>query len=608
MQIEKTMEINDLPEEFDFADYGGGVLDGQIPFDFAKPKFSIDLSAQATLADLRMISSKMHASADELRKQLKSEGVRVFPVMKHNDTQSVETDYGAPAIGLNFVADLIDPVRSFRYDPVQVVEGQYKTHVPQAIKIGKALKKLGYKIFDRYEEQIYPSQIHFVNGGITRAFRDVVDDLVKNYVEIEEVKKNYGYNQKAVFLVPVPTYGLFLHSLKQACDAAGIEIFPVRRKDNGAVDQASLNYAIKLCGEENKRILGYYDCNPHNPTGYIREKAETEDVAGILLAENDNIIARQLDQIETIVFALKSTCKLDEIPKKWVMSLEQPQAGLVIIDDMAYEGLEHTGRKKPYSFGQVSLRVSERTAVLKGISKIGLPGARIGMMVAHAGLIEPHVNKQLMEEFSASTIGVDILAARFGEKSPHKKAFNAHSRKLSRAHNRQTGVVEAMFKGLENTNRLSEKEKQNFVKNYAAHSQIDTKRSREILSEGLAPFSLGEDVECGFFHRVNCDALAGHGIYVQFDDSLWPKPMNLRYSSHLYWVFRSFGMKVVAGSQQGLPDRSMQVRITTSLPEAEMFRFYDSMRNMRGYFFGENPQIQMDLFRTNYSQGPKYTP
>lgn len=602
------MENDDLPDDFDFADYDRGFLDGQIPFEFATPKHAIDFDAKLTPSSVQTILARLDRQAEKFRQDLENSGIRVFPVIRHNDTQSVEADYGAPVSGLAFVNDIFDPARSFRYDPVLTVEGEYKTHVPQAIEIGKALHRAGYDIFNGRDEETYPSHIHFANGGVTRAFKDITEHLIESYIAQNKIAAQYGYGQKAAFLVPVPTYGLFLHQLQQTFAGKDIDIVPVRRHDHGAVDQASLRYAIRLCREENKRIMGYYDCNPHNPTGYIREKMETEEIAGILQHEMHSILEQHLENMLSVFERLKLADKARDFPHNWLVSMELPQTGITLIDDMAYEGLEYSRKKKPYSFGQIPGLVAQSTAVMKSISKIGLPGARIGMIIAHPELIIPHAEKQLMTEFAASTFGVDILTARYGDESPHKEKFNAHIRKLSRQHNHRTGMVEAMFRGINNTDRLTAKEKSTLVRNYAAYSKIDVETSSARLSEGLAPFSLEENVESGFFHRINCDALEGHAIYAQFDTSPWAQLLDLSQGSELYWVFRSFGMKVVAGLQQGLSDRSMQVRITTSLPEAEMFRFYDSMRNMRGYFFGEKPQIQMDLFRKNYPQGLKYTP
>lgn len=591
---------HDLPDDFDMRDYRIEELDGQIPFPFAAPKRELAWNENASAHFLKVLGKSMDKAAFNFRASLEKQGTRIFDVLSKNDFKSVETDYGAPAKGLSFFKDLIDPVRSFRYEQVHTVEGVYKTHTLQATQIAKALKRKGYRVFDKLNEDQYPSQIYFTDGGVTRAFGDVVDNVIEEYAKLELTKNLFGHAQTAAILVPVPTYGLFLYKLQEAVAGKPIALVYVRRKDNGSVDQSSLKVAINNCRERNTRILAYYDCNPHNPTGYIRERAETEDIASILAQETNRSLGHDISLLGNIMKAGPEQKSNVDKAKPWVMSLERVQAGIVLIDDMAYEGLEHTNQKKPYSFGQVSDFVADRTAVLKGISKIGLPGLRAGLLIAHSGIVTPLAETQLMREFTASSLGVDILAARFGHKSPYRKAFNNHINSLRREHNYQTGVAEVFFNGLENTDKLTQQEKSRLVKNYAAYTGKDISESKAILSEGLKPFSLGENVECGFFHRINCEALSGHRVYIQFETSKWPQPASLHDNYGLYWAFRSFGMKVVGASQQGLSDQSMQVRITTSLPEKEMFRFHNSMREMRNYFFGDKPEIQLDLLRKNY--------
>ncbi len=588
-----------LPDQIDLRDFRIEEVDGQIPFDFARPARLLDLTVNATREFIRLISNGLNKAGTDFRRTLEKNGVRVFDVVAENDFASVETDYGAPAKGLSFFAKPIHPTRSFRYAPTRTVEGVYKTHTEQATSIAKSLIRKGYKVFDGLKEEQYPSQIHFANGGVTRAFGDVAGDLIRDFSNVNAAKKSFSHDQGAAILVPVPTYGLFLYKLRQLVEGHDVEIVPVRRHDNGAVDQSSLATMMCRCDEENRRIIGFYDCNPQNPTGYIREKSETEDLAEILMIKNRAYIDKDLDCFEDILEEKPEISSKNDMLRTWVMSLERPQGGMVIIDDMAYEGLEYTVQKKPYSFGQVSPEVAQRTAVLKGISKIGLPGLRTGLLVAHSEIVSPLAQTQLIDEFSASSLGVDILTARFGEKSPYRKSFSAHVRRLRKEHDRQAGVAEALFRGIDHASRLTDEEKEKLVRNYAGYAGIDPPKAKEILTEGLNPFFLEGQVDAGFFQRINCEALANRGVYAQFSDSDWPRPLDISHSSNLYWLFRSFGMKVVSAGQQGMPEGALQVRITTSLPEKEMFRFYNSMRQMREYFFGPNPEYQPDLFREN---------
>lgn len=523
--------------------------------------------------------------ARRFHKSIRDAGYRIFNVKSENDFDSVETDYGAPAQGLNFFPQLLDAIRSYRYEPLHKTEGSYHTHIRQVKAIGRAMKRQGFKVFESLKEYQFPSQIHFTNGGVTRGFADTIDLLIEEYNKLQSIKKQFGSSHRGGIIVPVPTYGLFLSQLEDALTGHDIDIIKVKRRENGSVEPLSLERALRESRETNTHILGYYDCNPHNPTGYIRQKTETEEIAAVLMAESEHYLAKE----EPVFAAAKNII--------WASALDKPFGGIVIIDDMAYEDLEHIKNKKPFSFGQVSRDVAEKTVVLKGLSKIGLPGVRTGLMVAGLDIVEPLAERQLMREFAASSIGVDILAARYGGSSAHRRAFNKHFENLRREHVHKAGIMEAFFNGTDHAQKLTSQQKKQLVVDYAEYKGISSDQARKVLSGGLAPFQLADGMDCGFFQRVYCEALRDKPIYMKFDDTLCASGHNIQKSWQLYWVFRSFGMRVVAASQAGCPERDLTVRMTLSLPQTDLFRLYDSMQAMRTYFFGEKPSVQLDLFR-----------
>ena len=584
--------------QFRLTDYRMEELDGQMPFEFAAPPVKAPWESMKMKELLSELKESLDNAAQDLLETLTNRGERVFEIKRHNDFVSVETDFGAPAHGLSFFKELIDPIRSHRYEPVHEIESVHKTHKDEAISIAKVMKARGYKIFNGLAADQYPSQMHFTNGGVTRAFSDVIENIVETYNKGKITKAHFDYKYKVVILLPVPTYGLFCWRLQEALRGTDIELMTVRRNDNGSVNHLSLKARIEECLSKGMRILAYYDSNPNNPTGYVRERAETEDIGRMLLDAANQTVER-----ETNTLLLLQERELENfgeekkrIVGRWANALYAPQGHIVLIDDMAYEGLEFKKSQKAWSFSQVSKMLADRTVVLKSISKIGLPGLRAGMMIGNYALIEHAAEKQLMTEFSASSLGVDVLTARFGTPSLRPK-FNAHYDRLRRTHRHKTGVMEALVEGLENTNLLTTDQKSKLVRNYADYAGISIEDAQKRLKDGLHPFHKIGEVNAGFFFRINCNALNGRMEYFKWDDDPWPRLYSLSNSSSLYWIFRSFGMKVVSGAQQGLAENDMQVRVTTSIPEKEVFRFFDNMRKMRTYFFGEKPERQLDLFR-----------
>ncbi len=585
--------------------------DGQIRLDFDGTPQTVwndaDLQDETTFKEkMKVITDEIGKLAIEREKQLIEQGLRIFNVKEINDTTSIEADYGAPAIGLHFMHSLVQPERSYRYEPTENIEGVTQTHVNQSRLIGRSLKAQGYKIFNGQRNETYPSQIHFSNGGVTRAFDNILGNIVSEFEVTQNIKTELGLKQSGAILVPVPTYGLFLYHLEQTLEDKDITIIPVRRHDNGAVDQTSLEMNIAQCRENNIRIIGYYDCNPQNPTGYIREREETEKIAKILMKERARQTRADINALNDLDREEIKNCP--ETNKKVVRLLtsllDKPQGNLIIIDDMAYEGLELTGKKKPYSFGQVSTEVAQQTAILKGISKIGMPGIRIGLTIAHPELIENLTEKQLFTEFTANSLGVDILAARFG--STHKKEFRNHLKRLRRIHAQKAAYIQAFFRGLDNAEDLSEFQKSQLIKKYARTANIPVTTAKERLHSGLPNFRVPDGPECGFFQRVYCDALQGRLITVKFQQNTHgPVPYRIYDSNDLYWVFKSFNIKTIPASWQGMPDNSLMVRISTSVSDENLFKFFDNMREMHEYFWGDKPQVQLDLFRDKY---PTLTP
>lgn len=537
---------------------------------------------------LRQISRTSRKNDLKARAMIEAEGERIFKVYTRNDDVSVEADYGAPAIGLDFFPSLLHPTRSFRYERVRTIEGGYKTHVDQARAVGRHMKAKGFKIFNDVAADDAPSQIHFFNGGVTSAFDRLVKYLMDEHKEVSKHRKTHNRYQKGVFLMPVPTYGLFLHAMENLVEGTDIEVRYVRRHDNGAVDQSSLKRAIAECAEENKRILAYYDCNPHNPRGHIREEAETREVAAILQAVTDRYKAEDV--------AFLDSMEGKDVEMTLIAHPDKPQNGVVIIDDTAYEGLEHKPEKKPFSFGQVSPEVAKQTAVLKGVSKIGMPGARIGLMLADTQFVGTFASRQLYEEFTASSLGVDIIAARYSAGS-HQKRFASHGRALRKLHRQKSGMLEAFVDGIENTDRLTKSQKTKLVAGYAAHAGISKREAETRLKAGLPHFHIGRDIDCGFFMVMNVEALRGKTIFLSYDNKPRPSQCFVDNGHTMYWVFKSFGIDVVPLVSAGADYGCLEARVTLSLKDKDLFILFDRLQEMHAHFFKNEPQVQLDMFR-----------
>jgi aspartate/methionine/tyrosine aminotransferase len=522
-------------------------------------------------------------------------------VIAENDRESAEADYGAPLKGLECFHEFMRPDRAFQYDPVTTVDDVHHTHIDEKLMIARNMKAEGYlSLYDWAEEQSLASQVYFANGGVTRAFSDIATHIVQTFEDRNAMAQRLGRYQSGAIIVPVPTYGLFLHKLEEIVKGTNVEIVKVRRRDNGSIDRQSLRVKLDECFEENKRVIGFYDCNPNNPTGYIRDQEETEKLATIL----EDFTHRQMGQDEVFLDGYKQTDgALDENLKKAVSLLsfyyrDYTLGRPIIMDDMAYEGLELDDCKKPYSFAQSSDFIAEQTVVMKSISKIGMPGMRIGLAVADPEIIEHCLEKQLMDEFSANSLGVDILSARYGD-HPKKYLFEEHQRDLRHAHQERFLFTQAFFRGIDNVPEMTEEQSAKLVREYARNSDLSMEEAKKRLQKGLPNFSVPNRLESGFFCSISFEALDGRQIAVKYDNKRWPELYNIKSSSVLYWTLRAFKVKCVAAVQQGMTDQSLSARMTLSMNEQDFYRFYDRMSAMHTFFFGDRPEVQMDLFRTN---------
>jgi hypothetical protein len=219
-------------------------------------------------------------------------------------------------------------------------------------------------------------------------------------------------------------------------------------------------------------------------------------------------------------------------------------------------------------------------------------------MLGHYELTGPLYEPQLYTEFSASTLGVDILAARYSD-GPHRALFDRHQQNLRRIHRRNAGIIEAFVYGLDGTQKLSPSQKNRLVGAYARSAGLTPAQARVHLKGGLPSFHLQHDVECGFFVNFDMSSLQGHMIHVRYDKHMWSHMMPINSSNSLWTVFKSFDIDVVPASSQGGKYFSLSARVTLSLEEKELLRLYKNLRRMHDYFFGEKPQVQLNLFHNN---------
>lgn len=560
----------------------------------------------SVVENLKRLSREYHETANKLSSQyrdfLEGQGYPVFEVYETNDRQSIEADFGAPGLGIPFATQIFDFDRAARYVQVSNNEGALFTHSDKALDIVNSLENDGYLIFRDLDNDIKRSQIHFANGGVTRCFADTIDGILDDHAEMQPKLSQFDMQQSGAIILPVPTYGLFHYQLEEATEAHDVQIITVHRNDDGSVNERSLQHTLDSCYDQNIRVLAYYDCNPNNPSGYIRDEEKTRQDAAILMkankrecARHEKTLGKMLDETDR-----KNAKGNDLFSVYGHLTDDSSRGSLMILDDMAYEGLELDDNKKPFSFGQVSDEVADRTVVLKSMSKIGMPGLRTGLMIGPDSLIRNMASQQLMREFTANNFGVDMLWARFGANSPFKDHFKQHKINLKRSLLRKSREFEALFLGLDNVPDMSDFAKRSLVEKYSKAVNIDEQEALERLQKGLPNFHLMPRPDAGFFRRVSFDSLVGKSIALKFQKDDMPAFFNIHSSNDQYWAMKAFKIDQIPSVSQGLSNASFTTRISIAMPNKDdQFLLYDRLREMHDYFFGSKPEVQMDFFRQN---------
>ncbi|NBB84572.1 MAG: aminotransferase class I/II-fold pyridoxal phosphate-dependent enzyme, partial [Alphaproteobacteria bacterium] len=127
---------------------------------------------------------------------------------------------------------------------------------------------------------LFPDHLKYrvllLGSGTTEGFEHVLR-VLKYDVARENETKDRAIDP--VILMPVPSYGYFL----QQAEFWGIRCVPIRRRldDGGRLAAEDVQAAFERLDRAGKRVVAFYDCNPHNPLGLIRDRAETEALAAV---------------------------------------------------------------------------------------------------------------------------------------------------------------------------------------------------------------------------------------------------------------------------------------------------------------------------------------
>ncbi|MGE4313596.1 MAG: aminotransferase class I/II-fold pyridoxal phosphate-dependent enzyme [Pseudobdellovibrionaceae bacterium] len=322
-----------------------------------------------------------------------------------------------------------------------------------------------------------------ISGGTSRAFHLLLKTIQDAF---EREKIAHGQIARPVMIMPVPTYGYFL----TLPEKYGIEVVPVYRdiKDNGKLDINEVAEAVQHCHRQGKFIVGYYDCTPHNPLGFIRSEEETQEIGALFERLRYHYHGRN--------GIMMSGSHLSENPVFRCMPL--------LIDDQVYRGLQYDRDAQIPSFAGLSSPIGkslyDQTVTLLGPSKAGLSGLRSGVMTGNAHLIKDVNELQRLECYFQDPLMLKATEHFFHPDSPHAGKVRSFLSRLNSDHRIRGHLMKALFNGMETMDELSGQDRDRLVRLTARAKNIVTEDAVKILEGGVSGVNVITTPQAGFFH------------------------------------------------------------------------------------------------------------
>lgn len=349
------------------------------------------------------------------------------------------------------------------------------------------LSAKGFIDRDQTERIAYRSIV--TGGGASEGFEYILRLLTLDISEHNSA--NEDRKIKPVIIMPTPTYGFFFNMIKQW----GITIAPVKRdiKNGGALDLNSLKKALNKIDKKGYRVIAFFDSNPNNPTGLVRDETETRAIADIINHTNKAYAKRDKDE-----------------DRKW----DGPAARIRIIDDLVYTGTEYEGVTPAYSFIQIP-ECRDNTFLLLGLSKIGLAGLRSGFLMSHN---EDDMNAlrviQQNGSYFPSRPAMHALEGFFRMDEPFKSQREKHMQSLANTHERGAHLMKAIVNGLDSMSELSPAQKQSLISHVAQLQNTPEKAAETFLNNPMKNAKILTTPQAGFFHLMDLSAIKDRTYYL----------------------------------------------------------------------------------------------
>lgn len=404
------------------------------------------------------------------------------------------------------------------------------------------------------------------SGGTTRAYDLVIEKLAD---EVRGWNASYKHKIKPVMIMPVPTYGFFFDPVKNR----NIEIVHVARDLNngGWLDPALLDQTIKDVNAQGKRVIGYYDSNPHNPLGLVRGEEETRAIAAVLDAHSDAY--EEADKR-----LIRGYGREAAYARGWTGPIRR----ICKIDDMVYDGLQY-GETQPFSFAQI--KGAERdTFVLFGTSKVGFVTARAGLIVGPESAIQKMARANIYTDYFPPPLVIHALAGHMNLGKEFIQAREKHLGQMNREHALAGKFMKILINGADKTPEITGHEVDHMFRAMGQHTCLRGEVRKAWLKQGIPGVNVITSPQAGFFHLLDFGSLKEQVAKSKNNYECGESHLNDAFS-------RASDIKFATGGYMGLDPEDLIMRATYAVSPNAIINFARRVKNfMRKVPFQDRSQ------------------
>lgn len=335
---------------------------------------------------------------------------------------------------------------------------------------------INYGFWSEEDKERIVHHVVITSGGTSEAF-GYFAQLLAN--EIKKQRKE-GKAFKPVVVMTVPTYGFFATVLKKL----EIPVFRIlRNMDNGGtITPQEIGSAFEKINAQGFRIVAYYDCNPHNPTGLIRNEEDTKELADIIAKTNKFYESQPLGDF-------LSTIK--------------------IVDDFVGFGGEYGDAiESAYSFMQIP-SCREDTFMMMGLSKVGVPGLRSGLMLASESSMKEIRKLQQYFTYFPARPAMYGLEGYYNLDESFQKRRVEHLTKLNAAHEKGGHLFKALLNGMDSMDELTDSHKESLISSVSKGLSISGEDAIKYLNNPIEGVTIVTTPKSGLCHIIDMNSLKG---------------------------------------------------------------------------------------------------